>query len=84
MLNASISKDVLKGKGTLSLNVRDVLNSRKFRYELNQPDLVSVNERRWSGQQFRLTFIYRLNQNSKKPGSGGSEDDNGLGNGGDF
>lgn len=83
MMNASLSKDVLKGNGTLTFNVRDVLDSRRFRYELNQPDLVSVNERRWSGQQFRLTFVYRLNQNARRSANGGGEEDNGMG-GGDF
>jgi outer membrane receptor protein involved in Fe transport len=82
MMNASLSKEVLKGNGTLTFNVRDVLDSRKFRYELNQPDLVSVNERRWSGQQFRLTFVYRLNQNGRRSANGGGEEDNGMGDGG--
>jgi outer membrane receptor protein involved in Fe transport len=82
MMNASLSKEVLKGNGTLTFNVRDVLDSRKFRYELNQPDLISVNERRWSGQQFRLTFVYRLNQNGRRSANGGGEEDNGMGDGG--
>jgi len=60
MLNASISKDIRRGSGTLTFNVQDVLNSRKFRYKIDQPDLISQNELRWSGQQFRLTFVYRL------------------------
>lgn len=81
MLNATLSKEVLKGNGTLSLNVRDVLNSRKFRYELNQPDLISVNEHRWSGQEIRLTFVYRLNQKNlgRNGGNGGGRDEGGPG-----
>jgi hypothetical protein len=65
----SLSKDILKGKGTLTFNVRDVLNSRKFRYEIHQPNLISTNQFRWSTREFRLSFIYRLNQN-KRQGSG--------------
>lgn len=65
MLNTSLSKDVFNGNGTITLNVRDVLNSRKFRYEIKQPDLISTNEFRWSQREFRLSFIYRLNQNNR-------------------
>ena len=54
VLNTSVSKDVLKGNGTLTLNVQDVLNSRNFRYENNQPDLISQNEFRWSGRQLQI------------------------------
>jgi outer membrane receptor protein involved in Fe transport len=80
MMHISLSKDILKSKGTITLNVRDVLNSRKFRYEIRQPDLISTNEFRWSTREFRLSFIYRLNQNkrqgggSRNGGDGGGED----------
>ncbi|WP_016778215.1 outer membrane beta-barrel family protein [Anaerophaga thermohalophila] len=70
MMFMSLSKDILKGNGTITLNVRDVLNSRKFRYEIDQPDLISTNQFRWSTREFRLSLIYRLNQ-QKKPGNGG-------------
>lgn len=76
MLNATVSKDLFKGNGTITLNVRDILNSRKFRYNIDQPDLISENEFRWSGRQIGLTFIYRINQN-KKPERGGNGNDNG-------
>lgn len=65
MLNMALSKDILKGKGTLTLNVRDVLNSRSFKYIIDQPDLYSENEHRRTGRMFTLTFIYRLNQKKK-------------------
>jgi len=63
MLNMGISKDLLKGNGTLTFNVNDVLNSRKFRFIVDQPDLYSENEFRWSKPNYTLTFVYRLNQN---------------------
>lgn len=65
MMNASVSKEILKNKGTITLNVRDVLDSRKFRYTIDQPDLISENEFRWSGRQILFSFIYRINQNKK-------------------
>ncbi|MBN2522366.1 MAG: TonB-dependent receptor [Bacteroidales bacterium] len=65
MLNMALSKDILKGKGTLTLNVRDVLNSRRFKYIIDQSDLYSENEHRRAGRIFTLTFIYRLNQKKR-------------------
>lgn len=76
MLNASLSKDIFNENGTLTLNVQDILNSRKFRYNIDQPDLVSENAFRWSGRQLRVTFIYRINQN-KKPERGANGNSNG-------
>ncbi|MBN2349603.1 MAG: TonB-dependent receptor [Bacteroidales bacterium] len=70
MLNLAASKDVLGGDGTLTLNIRDVLNSRKFRYILERPELYSENEFRWSTRSISLTFIYRLNQKKKINGNG--------------
>ncbi|MFW6290445.1 MAG: TonB-dependent receptor domain-containing protein, partial [Mariniphaga sp.] len=62
MANLGVSKDVLDGNGTLTLNVRDVLNTRKFRYIIDQPDYYSENEFRWSTRSVSLSFVYRLNQ----------------------
>jgi outer membrane receptor protein involved in Fe transport len=65
MLNMGISKDVLNGNGTFTFNINDVLNSRKFRYVIDQPDLYAENEFRWSKRSYTFTFIYRLNQNKR-------------------
>jgi outer membrane receptor protein involved in Fe transport len=80
MMHMSLSKDVFKGNGTITLNVRDVLNSRKFKYEIDQPDLISSNQFRWSTREIRLSFIYRLNQ-KKKPGNGSRDVRGDEGNG---
>ncbi len=74
MLNVGISKDILNGDGTLTLNIRDVLNSRKYRYILDRPNLYSENEFRWSTRSVDLTFIYRLNQSKKEPRRNGNGD----------
>ena len=79
MMHMSLSKDILKGKGTLTFNVRDVLNSRKFRYEIHQPNLISTNQFRWSTREFRLSFIYRLNQNKRQGGGSRNGGDEGGG-----
>ena len=65
MLNTAASVDVFKGKGTLTFNVRDVLNSRRFRFVLDTPELHSVNEFRWSERSYSITLNYRLNQKKK-------------------
>lgn len=67
MLNMALSKNIFKGKGTLTFNVQDLLNTRSFRFVLDQPELYSINENRWSERSYTLTFIYRLNQ-KEKPG----------------
>ena len=76
MLNMGLSKDIFNGNGTLTLNVRDLLNSRKFRFILDNPDLYSDINFQWSSRTIRLTFNYRLNQKKKF-----EENQN---NGGDF
>ncbi len=82
MMNLGISKDILAGNGTLTFNVRDVLNSRKFKYVINQENFYSENEFRWSTRSVSLSFVYRLNQKKKMnraPQNGG-----GFGGGGDM
>jgi outer membrane receptor protein involved in Fe transport len=82
MLNLGISKDILSGNGTLTLNVRDLLNSRKYRYILDRPNLYSENEFRWSTRSVSLSFVYRLNQlkkNNRGGGNEGFEGGNGMG-----
>jgi outer membrane receptor protein involved in Fe transport len=80
MLNLGVSKDVLKGNGTLTLNIRDVLNTRNFRYIIDRPNLYSENEFRWSSRTISLSFIYRLNQKEKSRG-GQNRNDFGGGEG---
>jgi hypothetical protein len=79
-LNLGISKDVLKGNGTLTLNIQDILNTRKFRYIIDRPNLYSENEFRWSSRTVSLSFIYRLNQKKKR---NGGQNRSGSGGGGD-
>ena len=81
MLNMGISKDVLDKNGTITFNISDVLNSRKFRYIENRPELYSENEFRWSKPNYRLTFVYRLNQKKRMGRNGNNENEGG---GGDF
>ncbi len=91
-LDLAIAKDVLKGRGTISANVRDLLNTRKWRSitEIEEENYYAESVSQWAPRQVRLTFTYRLNQmkNRDKGGRGGEGDGPEGGNGnegfGDF
>ncbi len=82
MINAALSKDILKGSGTLTLNVQDVLNTRVFRFYSEGANFSAEHEFRWAAQSVTLTFIYRLNQ--KKSMGRGERSGNGDGGSGDM
>uniref|UniRef100_UPI0039A73218 TonB-dependent receptor domain-containing protein n=1 Tax=Ornithobacterium rhinotracheale TaxID=28251 RepID=UPI0039A73218 len=69
-IDLGASKDVLKGNGTLTLNVRDVLNSRKRRSENYGEDYFSEMEMQWRPRSVSLSFSYRINQKKKKERAG--------------
>lgn len=65
--NLAFSKDILKDKGTLVLNVSDVLNSRKrqsltFNPSRDNPTTINDQEFQWRVRQISLNFTYRFNQ----------------------
>lgn len=85
-LDLALAKDVLKGKGTISATVRDLLNTRKWRSitDLEDQGYYAESVMQWAPRQVRLTFTYRLNQmkNRDKGGrqrSSGNEGDEGFG-----
>ncbi|MEL1248258.1 TonB-dependent receptor domain-containing protein [Flavobacterium helocola] len=62
-MNLAFSKDVLKDKATIALNVSDVFNSRKRIMETEIPNVVSsYSEMQWRERQVMLTFTYRFNK----------------------
>ena len=62
-MNLAFSKDILKEKGSISLNVSDVFNSRKRIMETNIPNVVnSYSEMQWRVRQVMVTFTYRFNK----------------------
>lgn len=75
--DVGLSVDVLKGNGTVTFSARDLLNSRRRRWELNTPTLISTNDFQWRARQFNLTFTYRLNE-KKKRGRDGDRGDFGV------
>lgn len=76
----ALSKDILKDKGSLTLNVGDIFNSRKRRTETRTENVLTYSEFQWRERQITLSFQYRFNQpqnqrNGNREGrSGGRED----------
>ena len=61
-VDLALSKDIFQGKGSLTLSVSDLLNSRKWRNETFGDNFYSDSEFQWRARQFTFSFSYRLNQ----------------------
>lgn len=71
--------DILKNNGTLTLSIRDVFNTRRWRNITEGDDFYSEGEFQWRARQVSLTFSYRLNRSKEK-----EREREGGGEGGDF
>lgn len=61
--NLGFSKDVLKDKGTIALNVQDLFNSRKRINETYLPGVLdSYSEMQWRVRTVTVSFTYRFNR----------------------
>ena len=75
-----LSKDILKDKGSLTLNVGDIFNSRKRITDTRIENVATYSEFQWRQRQITLSFQYRFNQPQNKNDrnrqgrSGGGED----------
>ncbi len=67
----AFSKDLFKDKASISLNINDVLNSRKRFQNTTTPTFEGNSEFQWSERSFNLAFTYRFNQKKKMERSGG-------------
>ncbi|MDR9414678.1 MAG: TonB-dependent receptor [Gracilimonas sp.] len=70
-VGSGLSKELMDGKASISLNVRDLFNSRNSDREIIEPFSYTNSKYSWSSRSFRLNFRYNF----------GSEDDNGRGRG---
>ncbi len=81
--NIAFSKDVLKDKGTISVNVSDVFNSRKRISETELLTQNSYSEMQWRERQITLSFTYRFNKPKERErpqrNGGGFGDDEFMG-----
>ena len=65
-MDLAVSKDILKDKATLTLNVLDVFNSRRYRSITEGANFYTENISQGRLRQVNLTFNYRLRQPKKK------------------
>jgi outer membrane receptor protein involved in Fe transport len=65
-LDFGVSKKVLHKKGTLKLNVNDVLNVQRFRGDFENGGRYTAINSKWESQQVRLSFNYRFGSTSIK------------------
>jgi len=80
-LDMSWSLDMMKGKGTLVANIRDLFNTGKYRYTTKGTNFLLEGEFQRRVRSFGLSFSYRFNQ--KKSRRGDRDRQNGQ-DGGDF
>jgi outer membrane receptor protein involved in Fe transport len=61
-MDAGLRLNLLKNKGSLSFNMRDVFNTRKWGMTTQTDEFVADFQRRMQGRQSTLTFSYRFGQ----------------------
>ena len=76
-LDLALSKEILNDNATVSMNVRDVFNSRIRRSFTTTAFFSRDRESQWRERQVTLSLIYRFNQQKKRQREGGNS-------GGDF
>jgi outer membrane receptor protein involved in Fe transport len=59
-VGSGISKEFLNRRATLSLNVRDLFNSRQYNGEIINPNSYTDSNYQWSTRSFRLNFRYNF------------------------
>lgn len=70
-----LSKDLFKDNATIGINVRDVLNSRRWKTVTDTETIYSISDFQWRPRSIRLTFTYRFNQ--KKDAKNAKQFENG-------
>lgn len=79
MLNMGISKQVLKGKGTLRFNVRDLLYTQKVSGDIRYSNIDASFQQRRDSRQVAVGFTYRFNKGkmngAPKRKTGGADDE---------
>ncbi len=72
-INLALSKDIFNDNATISVNVSDLLNSRKRRSFTSTEFFNRESEFQWRQRQVNLSFIYRFNQQKRE--NGGDDED---------
>lgn len=76
-LDLGFSREILNKKGTLTLSVRDLFNTRRRRYITDTASFYAEGDFQWRSRQATLGLNYRLNQKKRRGrssrGGGGFE-----------
>lgn len=64
-IDLGASKTIWNGNGTISLNVRDVFNTRRMRGYFDSPLYTRESEMQWQPRQVGLSFTYKFKQGEK-------------------
>ncbi|MEO5946059.1 MAG: TonB-dependent receptor [Chitinophagaceae bacterium] len=78
MMNVGLSKQVLKGNGSLRFSVRDLLYSQKVEGTIKYGNIDASFQQVRDSRVFSLNFSYRFNKgkvNSQKRKTGGADDE---------
>ncbi|MFO7743889.1 MAG: outer membrane beta-barrel family protein [Psychroflexus sp.] len=81
-LDLAFSKDILNDNATISLNVRDLFNSRRRDQFTVTDNFISDSSFQWRERQITATLVYRFNQQKREQNRRGG--DNGGDDDGDF
>lgn len=66
VVDLGISRDIWKNKGTITLGVRDMFNSRKWRSITELDNFYQTSEWQWRvGPNFLISLTYRINQKKR-------------------
>lgn len=76
-LDLAFSKDILNDNATISLNVRDVFNSRRRDQFTVTDNFISDSSFQWRERQITATLVYRFNQQKREQNRRGDDDDDG-------
>jgi iron complex outermembrane recepter protein len=73
-MNIGLRRNVLNNQGTISLNLSDVFNTRKFAMEINDPQFYQLREFTRESRIFTLSFTYRFRDFRERNSTGGRSD----------
>lgn len=81
MASLGLSKTLLNGDGTLTMNVQDIFNTGGFKRKSINPTFITESEMKWSPRQFNISFTYRFRQGDKvdQPKKPRRDMENGMG-----
>jgi outer membrane receptor protein involved in Fe transport len=66
-INLAFSKDLFKEKASIAFSVNDLLNSRRYKGDIETPTFFSTRDLQFrGGQTLNFSFTYRFNQNKKQ------------------